>query len=113
MMSLWPILCRTKEILGYRVQEYLKELNKDIKAVSQSGITIGDLHFKVSETFICHTSTGVFLKCTNGHPGQSRGEMTTQKGRYMNGKVFYTEISAELSTDQPFGMQGYQQLPSK
>lgn len=125
-MSLWPILGRIKEIPGCsvfvigvysgvskpaNVQEYLQEFIVDMKAVSQSGIVYNGVHFRVPlpDAFICDAPARAFLKCSKGHTGYYGCERCNQKGQYINRKVVYPEISAELRTDEQFGRQGYQQ----
>lgn len=125
-LSLWPILGMIKEIpecsvfvIGVysgvskpaNVQEYLQEFIVDMKAISQSGIVYNGVHFRVPlpDAFICDAPARAFLKCSKGHTGYYGCERCTQKGQYINGKVAYPEISAELRTDEQFGRQGYQQ----
>ena len=122
IMSLWPILGRIKDIPECNVfirrciqtrkcARVFTRIHCRYEAVSQSGIVYNGVHFRVASpiAFICDALARVFLKCSKGHMGYYRCERCTQKGQYMNGKVVYPEISAELRIDEQFGRQGYQQ----
>lgn len=93
------------------VQEYLHEFIVDMNVISQSGIVYNGVHFRVPlpDAFICDAPACAFLKCSKGHTGYYGCEKCRQKGQYINGKVVYPEITAELRTDEQFGRQGYQQ----
>lgn len=125
-VSLWPILGRIKEIpnsdvfvIGLysgmtkpsNVHEYLKEFIQDLHAIMQVGVQYNGVHFTVAapDAFICDAPARAFLKSVKGHTGYYACERCTQKGVYMNRRLCFPEVSAELRTDEAFRAMAYKE----
>lgn len=83
------------------VNDYMHDFVEDLKAITATGVTFNDKHYKVPlpDAFIHDTPARAYLKCVKGHGGYSSCERCTQSGIYVDGKVVFPDMDSSPRTD--------------
>ena len=115
-MALWPILGSlvTVDSCPFPIavfcsknkpeslDDYLADFISEMHCLENVGFDCEGRHFCVSlHAVICDAPARAFLKCVKSHSGYDSCERCCQHGEW-NGKVTFTDLSAELRTDSNF-----------
>jgi hypothetical protein len=123
-MQLWPILCiaevncmRSKPFIvslfcgvskPSSLDEYLNKFLVELEDLRCNGIEVNNNHFTVCKVlFVCDAPARSRLKCIKPHNGYNSCERCVARGTYERGRVVFTELNAELRTDDKFARLKY------
>jgi hypothetical protein len=115
--QLWPILCSINEdhtqspfpVAMYcgptkpPLEKFLEDFVPELKTLLEHGFIHQNTHFNVMvRAFICDTPAKAFIKCTKGHTGYFGCDKCCTEGTYVDHRVTFPELNAELRSDISF-----------
>jgi hypothetical protein len=117
----WPILCRFHTFEPFLValfhgsskpsplEDYLEDLLKEIKTVTQTGLIVDGKHFTVNiQMFICDAPARSYLKQIKNHSAYFACERCTMKGTYESSRIIFTSGDVSSArTDEEFATFTY------
>ena len=75
----------------------------EFQTLQSSGVVIGNQRYNVIlSAVVCDTPARAFAKHVKGHTGYFGCDKCIQEGEYVNGRMTFPEINANLRTDESF-----------
>ena len=85
------------------VSAYLRDFVEEFTVLQRSGIVSGSNRYSILLTaVVCDTPARSFIKKVKGHTGYFGCDKCIQEGDYVNGRMIFPEVDAQLRTDESF-----------